>query len=321
MAASHLKARLNQRLVGVKIGALEALGRIPPIAGRFVLCRPRGGFNDSFRQIHKCWIYAVLRRRTLIVDSTRSGMLDTLTNYFEPREDSGRVHLSLEPQLLAVLETLACNPSSLTGRIGSYHAAGRDSKFVEEESGQLLTFDFGRSHESPLLVHEQCGGGRGVGFLSQLRLTSEVAAIVRDRLSHLPDSYVGIHVRNTDVETDYPTFFAGIRSAVAGKSCLVCSDDDRCVQYAREYFSGSEVLTVSKLQETGGERLHENHTLDRWKTNVDLIADLIALAHATTILRPDPTVGYASGFADLAVDLNRRKRILRGLIDLGEKRG
>jgi hypothetical protein len=252
----------------------------------------------------------------LVIDSGRGDVLAPFGSYFEPRWEGSHFHLTLEPDLLEVLEAIDCHPPALTGRVGSYETVNRDSKFFDRDSGELLSFDFRRSYDSPLLVHEQCGGGRGVGVLSQLRLTQEFAAAVRERLEKLPRSYVGVHVRNTDVRTDYKTFFEEISEALQGKSCLICSDDRRCIDYARQFFTECDIHTVSEIPDTGGARLHGYGSSDMLKTNVDAVADLIGLARSSTIIRPRRGIGYSSGFASLAMELHWRPRLLKGLIDL-----
>ena len=50
---------------------------------RYLLCRPRGGFNDTLSQIFLCMQYAKKTNRKLIIDTTRSGLHDNFSSYFK----------------------------------------------------------------------------------------------------------------------------------------------------------------------------------------------------------------------------------------------
>ena len=53
-------------------------------SSKYLLCRPRGGLNDTLTQISLCLDYAFKFKRHLIIDTMRSGILDRFDNYFEP---------------------------------------------------------------------------------------------------------------------------------------------------------------------------------------------------------------------------------------------
>ncbi len=56
---------------------------------RFLVCRPRGGFNDTLTQIEKTRRYAIEYGRTLVLDTTRSGLGCRLDRLFHVRDTFG----------------------------------------------------------------------------------------------------------------------------------------------------------------------------------------------------------------------------------------
>jgi hypothetical protein len=50
---------------------------------RFVLCMPAGGLNDVLCQIEKCWRYAERHGRKLVIDTAKTGLLDSFDQYFK----------------------------------------------------------------------------------------------------------------------------------------------------------------------------------------------------------------------------------------------
>jgi len=156
-----------------------------------------------------------------------------------------------------------------------------------------------------------------VHALEKLVLQSDVAELVRDRLSALPKDYESIHVRNTDLTTDYETFFDTIVGAVANKNVLVCSDDVKCVAYAKAFFTDSNVFTLTDIPDMNGKSIHK-HAPNKFKTNIDTMIDLLGLAmsshiHFTGSLN-NRGIHHVSGFTRLARNLQRRPNTIRDLI-------
>jgi len=300
---------------------------------RFVLCRPKGGLNDSLVQIERCWRYAAQYDRTLVIDSTTSGMMDKFENYFVPALSSVEVLADLRPDLLNHLNAMSVRPTQLSGRLRHYEDRYSAAvwNFVEAESGTQLSFDLTMNHEEHCLVHQQCGGGiESLDCLSRLRFTRSVAASIGDTLNAIGDNYLAVHVRNTDYRTDFRGFFKSIASEVTGKRLLVCSDDAKCIDFARTYFRKSEVFTVSRPPDTEGKPLHYQPVPEdrRFRLNVDMFTDLLALSLATKLFTTEvryprkfeflrflaPGKALVSGFSRLAQMLNANQEVARNLL-------
>lgn len=284
---------------------------------QYLLCRPQGGLNDTLCQIETCWRYAETHRRFLVVDATQSGFLDDFSNYFEPRHGNAAVRLTLDERELSAFNDMDARPDVVSGRIADYRVVYDFSvrNFLEEESGTRMTFDMVHHHSERLLVHHQCGGGGvAVDCLERLKLKESVAAEIADRLSGIDRPYISVHVRNTDLKTDYAAFFETIRPRVAGKRVLLCSDDHACVAEAKRFFGESHVVTISNIPDTGGRPLHDNRALRRYDANVDAIADLLGLALGEDVLFAKTERNTVSGFSKLAHRLNKRPDVVRGLL-------
>jgi hypothetical protein len=290
----------------------------------YVLCRPRGGLNDTLNQIERCWRYAERTDRRLVIDTMRSGMLDHWANYFAPVADDGGVITKLDDDLLDELDATATFPHGLSGRLRSYEALyfrGVEA-FADRQTRQILSFDFSRDYTEPLLFHEQFGSGKlAIDCLARLKLSATIAASVSTALGRLGMDYDAVHVRNTDYRTDYESFFARILDRVTGRRVLVCSDDAACIDFARAYFNRSDVLTVSTIPCTDGRPLHGNPELDRLETNSSMLVDLLALASARNLfisrIAANRHRTIYSGFSALALGLLRRPDVRLSLLDAG----
>ncbi len=284
---------------------------------KYLLCRPKGGLNDTLCQIEKCWRYAETHGRILVVDAKQSGLLDDFAVYFEQRRNGSDVKLSLDNEMLLSMDQMNVRPETVSGRIADYEAYYEIDvhNYLEAKSSRQLAFDMERDHPETLLVHHQCGGGAmSVDCLERLKLRSRVAAEVNKRLSTIDGSYSAIHVRNTDMDTDYRPFFEEMKPKLTGKTVLMCSDDVGCIEYAKRYFDESNVVTISDIPDTGGQSLHEGSAFYGYTVNLDAIADLLAMAASEEVLFANTTRGTVSGYSRFARLLNRRQDIVRGLL-------
>jgi len=286
------------------------LQETPQADVRFLLCRPRGGLNDTLNQIEACWAYAERHGRRLYVDTLRSGLHAPFSDYFRPRDAAADVVLHPAPEDEAAFERLATEPPGIAGRIASYTT--RADSFP-------VTFDRERDHAAPLLVHEQFGGGTAsLDALRRLRFTPPVAGIIRARIAPLGTGYVGVHLRHTDLQLGDAGFLGTLRESLAGRRVLVCSDDARLLEEAPRILAGSTVLAASAIMDTGG--LPQHHaasfpeTASRRRANLDALVDLVALGAAEEVLLPCPS-GRISGFGRLAKLLSEHREVLAGLLE------
>lgn len=283
---------------------------------RIVMCVPRGGLNDMLCQIHHCSQYARAHHRILIVNTIKSGFRDTFSNYFETWIPDPMLCLNAESILRHKTGNEDCFPLELNGRAYSYVSAYSDLlNFYELETGIPIRFNPAHDYSQKLLIHEQCGGGsEGWRALENLRLTKEMRTAVMAKIANLPPSYVGIHVRHSDVTTNYVKFFDLISADVRHKVVLVCSDSHQVLSHAKQVLPAREIMTLSDIPDNGGMPLHDYPSLTTKKTNIDLLVDLFSLALASKIVTPSPDIGYPSGFAELARQLMLRPSLICQLL-------
>jgi hypothetical protein len=261
-----------------------------------LLCRPRGGLNDTLVQIEKCWLYAEEYNRQLFIDTSKSGLLDNLDNYFQlPPEvscgfpfDNGIDNIFPNENLL-----LRLNYES------RYSKTQRNYTFINTEN--LISFDFTKDYIEDILVHEQCGGGRiSVAALSRLKIKRNIAdAIIKQIEIAIP--YDAVHIRNTDYQTNYIEFFKKLQLE-GEKNLVLCTDDLACQEYAKNLW-GNRLKIPNPAPNTNGKPLHENPNLDRNATNIAAITDLILLVCAENLFYTKLEQGIISGFTQLALDL------------------
>ena len=296
---------------------------------RYVLCSPHGGLNDTLGVVNTCWRYAERTGRTLVVDASRSAFCADFAEYFELRDPSTQFRFEATPLLFAALNELSCHPAFVQGRLDSYaiaiqmHETLSHLEFrlpVEAETEAPLYLDFDADHDEAVVVHELYGGMPGaVDVLSRVRLTPWVQRVLRHRLAALPaEPYVGVHVRNSDLQSDYRSFFRDHAADLAGRTVVVCSDDGAVLASAAELLPASTVISVSEVPVSDGvpyQRPFHAAPVAARKVAIDTLADLLALAGASTVLAPEIVNrnSKVSGFSTLARELAARPDVVEGL--------
>jgi len=293
------------------------------LAKGFVYCRPRGGLNDMLCQMEKCYNYCKKYNRHLFINTDRSGFLDDFANYFYTTNPI--ITLGTQQKFKEVITAkigsdaaIDIYPQVLRDSLFSYHSIHTDSfeSVVERETSTPLTFDFSRSYQDEILVHEQYGGGRnGETFLNQLKIKPDVSEIIKRNINQL-GSYVAIHIRNTDYKTDYKEYLYRIISKRKERSIVLCTDDRKVQKYAIGKYGAKIILTHTVPSVQKGCTLHDNSNLNRYETNLNSLIDLFILASARRLyiarLNNEQLIRN-SGFSILAMSLHKHSAVVKKL--------
>ena len=288
---------------------------------RYLLVRSKTGLNDTLSEIEKCLKYCERYDRRLVIDTEQSGIFYALSRYLEPLE-GGVAEFEFTSSHSSLFSGLSVVPSSLAGRLSEYKTRWDPTvgSFVDEATGDKITFDFGSDHSAELLVHEQVWTGRlqSLEFLKRCQFTEEVAAEIKRRLKRLDGlAYCAVHVRNTDYTTDYRRLFEELREIVIGVPVLICTDDSRVFAYAQSALPGSEVFRLASQSNSDGRPIHRMRHENQHEVNIQMFTDLLALAQATNIFSANvDQIPRRSGFTLLAMGLHANKQTVHQLLRL-----
>lgn len=284
---------------------------------KYVLCKPRGGLNDTLCEIEKCWRYAEKTDRYLLIDTCNSGLYDDFWNYFQT--NSNKV---IRKNNYKELNKLDAFPKICQGELNVYEAEYSPifKNFVEKRTGARLTFNMDQRHKEDVLVHESCWEGEFLSIycLDGLTFRPEVSDHIKAKLSeHKLDifDYVAVHIRNTDYKMDYKKFFDQLLPEVENKTVLVCSDDYYVFAHARKILNKSRVVRLSSFKDNYGVPLHSHKHKNQYEMNLETLTDLIGIAKSAKfyMANVDNTKRF-SGFTMLAYTLKENPEIVRKLL-------
>jgi hypothetical protein len=262
---------------------------------KFLLCRPRGGLNDSLYQIERCFRYAERYQRYLVIDTeylVSTGISVNFSKIFKLAYSSDRVFFQMTPELIGYLNSRSTYPPACKGRLDRYQTQLDDRyMFIDIFSGSQLTFNFNQNYSEEVLIHDQLGGGKeGVCCLERLKLTgpfrNDVISLLQPLLGQ---RHIGLHVRNTDFLTNFKSFFEDVYQQSINQRILVCSDDLKVIEFAKEFFNQSNIIHLSTPPHTDDYSIPTFATYhctveQRYQLMVSLFADLIGLATSSQLI-------------------------------------
>lgn len=187
---------------------------------------------------------------------------------------------------------------------------------------RLRPIDYGctQPRDEEVVIHHRSGGGQESFYaLRLLTFTEPVRSAIRQALSKCGDDYDAIHIRNTDIRTDYRTFLSQAAPRLSGRRVLVCSDDLAVIRAAKEVLGTSQVFTVTTTEDTGGQPLHKlgvsRDAEERRRLNINMLVDLICLASSQALLiTASQPQCCNSGFSGLAKLLHEHPSLINQLV-------
>lgn len=291
---------------------------------RYLLCRPRNGLNDTLVQIERCWRHAEKFNRILIIDPINSASVTNLSLFFSPLSPTSRVYFHVLPDQLEHLNKLPCQPNALTGRVSDYKGVSvqRGARWIvcDEKTNTPLWADLDRDYPEPMLLHESGGGGKdGIEFLKRVKLEPNLARDIHEKIRKLGSNYAAVHIRHSDLKTDWRKFLRSIRRALRGRTVLICSDSSEVIKAAPLILKDSTIRTVSELVYTDGQPQHRRLGASDESRNATMraaLVDLLAMGAASDLFITCHDQGATSGFSRLAASICRDKSFVNSLLGI-----
>jgi hypothetical protein len=286
---------------------------------KYVLCRPQGGLTDQLCQIGRCIKYSKAFNRVLIIDTNFSNFLGLkydFSNYFSISD--AQIYLNYNSHELD-LKNKSSYPKIKDKDINTYsyyHNGGEC--FLDPQATIKLTFDFKKDYVEEVLIHQRTGDGpiEALFALSHLKLKEDLSREILRRYKIIGINYDAIHIRNTDVKTNFKSALK-MTTLLHSDKIFVASDDSQTLRNFKSHL-GERFISFSNISNEGANPLHINaisQNID--EVLKDAICDLflLGLSNKLQIVKVDANQNKVySGFSQLADLLNKNKAIINSLI-------
>ena len=166
----------------------------------------------------------------------------------------------------------------------------------------------------------QCGGGTdSFSILKHLKFTSRFRKIINNEIAKLPHHYVAIHIRNTDMKTNYHEYIKKIKDKVADKTLVICTDDQKVAAFIFSEMPNTNIITTPTLVQAKGHPLHRTHyagikliesKAEMFTAICNTLIDLSILAMSDQLFFTKNCNGHFSGFSLLANYLHSNPKLM-----------
>jgi hypothetical protein len=275
---------------------------------------PKGGLNDMCTVIYKCLLYSRKFNRILVIDTRNSTHFkDSIHKYI--KIDDPNIYTDTIETWYSSIGSKTIYPEYVKSIIHNIQAKWIKSQTFYHEKIDPLHFDLNTNYSQDILVYVRCGGGNVLHkFLSQYKLKDIVKNVFIERRALLPLSYVGVHIRHSDISSDIPTFIKKHTDVFLKKPIFIASDNADIIKLFREtykeVYSFSEIgdfktLGVKSIQKIDRSDIeHENY-------NIDTLVDLLLLGSSNIYL-----YSRGSGYSMAAKALFDNKAIINNIISI-----
>lgn len=280
---------------------------------KYLLCRPQGGLNDIFCEIENCCRYAEKYNRQVVVDTayqTSTSFWDTFANYSVSKQKF--LALDVGPYI-EIFQSLSVFPKSIQGCFNTYKAVWPWDQLTT--SGILNIdpprFNFHMDYEERLLVHHQFSLQKrrelSPALGKRISLQKNLLRELVERLELLGDRFSAVHVRHTDLQSNYHDLIESLKSSSLN-NIFVATDNRQVLQDFYEALGHNRIKSFSTLPANAGRTLHHTKQQDisQATANSDAILDLFTLTFAEHFsfgtINNKPTSEH-SGFSILAKTL------------------
>jgi hypothetical protein len=275
---------------------------------KFVLCIPAGGINDMITQIKYCLDYCEVSGRVCIIDTKR--VFEFENDIFEFFDISHR-------QLSAVSLPEFYHYISNTPGVSIFPPIiARDILFnlntaiKWDKFQKCLTFngiptklDLTRDNIESVLIHYNVGGGICASwFLTNFRPKPIILNELKRRVSVLGETYLGIHIRNTDYKSDVSGFLFKHDTILRDAPIVFLATDDPLTLLNIRKIYGEKIKSFSNLFTTSPG--HAQHYIRGKPPSfvIDAFCDLILLGLSTTFIHSASPSGYSKNARALQCD-------------------
>lgn len=269
-----------------------------------------GGINDMFTRIVLSCEYALKTNRFLMIDTYTTEFNSAFFHYFNPKITNYKDFRLIN---LEYINQISTYPNFIQGRVNSYVAEHEcdGSRFYRDTlTKEVMKVDLSLNYPEDLLVYHACGGGvHSARFFDYFTLKNKLINQLAKRLKSIDGEFIGIHIRNTDIKTEYFDEMFTILSLSAGTKIFISTDSltSKLQVEAAANLYGCKVFSFTKKLSKNDLPIHRNVSLnenDVKSRNVDAILDLLTLVLASKLYYFKTKNGHISGFSRLAENLS-----------------
>jgi GR25 family glycosyltransferase involved in LPS biosynthesis len=280
---------------------------------KYVLCRPEAGFVDMLHAISACYRYCQTFGRTLLIDTSNT---TTYKINFSDFFNISHNKKFLEPNIICdkvkineiIKNNLSIYPKT---KLDSDHIYSEDTNLFYDNNNVALQFNFNIDYDEDILYyrqHRKPEDKLNDLFLKNIKLDEKYMLQIYEKFKLIPKPYLAIHIRNTDMKSDYIGVFERKKNLISQfENVYLATDSIEVLNYFKEniknLFYYTEPIEDNKP-------IHYNHA-NEITTFTDLLTDIFICNEASYFISGN----MRSGFSQF-IQYIREKSIGKSIFDI-----
>ena len=182
--------------------------------------------------------------------------------------------------------------------------------------------------EDLIIFHSYGGGESSIEAIKLFKLKDNICALIYKKINTLGIDYDAIHIRNTDISTNYLDFLKSIKNKLMQRTVLICTDDFFVVETAKQILSESNIISFNKPYNLVSNNKKISNTIHhQWnfpkdqifENNINTFIDLIGMSKSKNFYytNVNNSTVLVSGFSKLAENLKNNKQIANNWLAYG----
>lgn len=301
-------------LIAIISLALRLAGRAQApsyLEPKYLVCLPFGGIMDKCHKINVCIEYAKKYNRVVIIESSTDWFNDDINEYINIH--CPYVYTGAADTIIHKISKLSSYPAVNIEKLDEVTEKKIDGKLAPALNNKSLHIDMSRDYKERVLVYSN--NDYGFGFISLLEMSTiapKVLEVYKARRARLPEKYIGVHIRNTDYDSDVPGFIEENKNVFYNAPIFLASDNKNTIDTLKQTY-GSNLYSFANIVDNGGKPLHVDFKRTKAESlqyNIDTFVDILLLASADNYYFSCKK----SGFSKTIYELRKKPALIKRLL-------
>jgi hypothetical protein len=270
---------------------------------KYVYIFPRAGFNDMLTQLQVVIDYSKKNNRKVLFDFKNSLYNVNLVDYYDILDNTVIYDNNIIREI-CILNHDSVYPESL------------NNKLILNNTKKVL-FDFWHTHTDlvtnfpsdkctkNIIVSIRTGGGNGYNIFKELIPKQTLKQYCQNNYKKIPKPYISIHIRNTDIKTDYKNLYYQNKNLINQYQAIyIATDDKTSLNFFKQ--QGFKIYNFTTFPDQSYHNLHGSSAINGDIKFKDMISDLFCVSMSDKFFSNSP-----GGFTHLLKTCYNNKNLIR----------
>lgn len=262
---------------------------------RYIVCYPGGGITDMLTVINLCLGYAIKYNRLLLIDTTykTSWFKHDIFRYIEFNHTN--IYLSHPKELYKTFTEKTVYPSIMRNNYDNLEHEYKNKAYYYAQSTVSLCTNLEKAYDEEIVVY--CNCATAPNDLRQILQTMKFKTTILNpflkRYLSLPQNYISVHIRNTDIKSDVDAFLKTNHSNLKERPIYLASDNRATIEKLKTIYTNN-LYNFAAIPDNAGTNIHYNHAeIPQNDFIIDCFVDILLLASSETYYYSNERSGYS----------------------------